>query len=811
MRGTEADGNVIGGETEQVSSVSKSSLDIKLSESVSADKSDASDATDASNENETDETSSSNNVDMHDDDAKQSNEPVTTSDDETISDVEVHVSDDSSMSENQESSVDGAFNDMPDTPPMSVNDDHSVEDSDVTDDDSVTSEAEASDAEIELPDVSEATASEMMPKLDTAMSDDTVENVTGDTVDISDDAENDAESPDDNDDAASPDVYHHEVNQLVDSENVSSDDTSSTDVSVSDAVVDASTDVDMQGDADKTTVVVPVASSGHVQPSGTSSDKLLTQIQAFEKIKELAKSQKEASKADASDDKQPDASAASSQGKSQHEPKSDHASIDKSITVRKHECGDSETNADKVSHSSAKKPQKPSQPVRSTVERIEATAKQSKQQSDKKNASARPQQQPFDAQKPKVDKNMSVVKHLQQQSDHTDEKPDADLSVVKHGETQKPSEQSMMVHKAHRANVRGGKRKFRKPSFIRHAAVASVGIVAVCGMVLGFTPIGNAFAQQVEAIVTHAVSNDAAAEQTRKEQLAKEAAEAKAKSEEEARVAAEQEKQEAAIEAYTQLLLSQQENSNVPVEDTTNESDTSEDDEKANQEEAEAQALKQAQEQAQKAKNNAEQAQQEAEQQQREYEKEAQDRQRQAELAAQSARAEAERQLAAQEAAELEAKSEWESAQAKAAEARQKMLAEEASIRAQNYRNVVEIEGNYVNYTYQPNIAVAPAKGCAAWKNHGDVNDDEGTYFVGHNPGPFTCVMSLRNGDRVTVWDNDGNARTYHVVDVFDVSRSTMFLDIVDRTMNRGESVTLQTCKNSAQYRIVVALPAETE
>ena len=71
--------------------------------------------------------------------------------------------------------------------------------------------------------------------------------------------------------------------------------------------------------------------------------------------------------------------------------------------------------------------------------------------------------------------------------------------------------------------------------------------------------------------------------------------------------------------------------------------------------------------------------------------------------------------------------------------------------------------------------------------------------------------MSLRNGDRVTVWDNDGNARTYHVVDVFDVSRSTMFLDIVDRTMNRGESVTLQTCKNSAQYRIVVALPAETE
>lgn len=806
MRGTEADGNVIGGETEQVSSVSKSSLDIELSESVSADKNDASDATNASNENETNDTTSSDNVDMHDDDTKQSNEPVPTSDDETMSDVEAHVSDDSSMSENQESSVDGAFNDMPDTPPMSVDDEHSVEAFDVTDDASVTSETEASDAEIELPDVSEATASEMMPKLDTAMSDDTVEDATSGTVGVGDTAEKRTESPDDNDDAASPDAHPHEVSQSGNSEVAPSPDTPA-----SDTARDDTTDVDTQNDTDKTTVIVPVSSSGHVQPSGTSSDKLLAQIQAFEKIKELAKSQKEAPKADASDDKQPDASAASSQGKSQHEPKSDHASIDKSITVRKHECGDSETNADKVSHSSAKKPQKPPQPVRSTVERIEATAKQSKQQSDKKNASARPQQQPVDTQKPKVDKNMSVVKHSQQQSDHTDEKPDADLSVVKHGETHKPSEQSMMIHKARKSNVRGGQRKFRKPSFIRHAAVASVGIVAVCSMVLGFTPIGNAFAQQVEAIVTHAVSNDAAAEQARKEQLAKEAAEAKAKSEEEARVAAEQEKQEAAIEAYTQLLLSQQENSNVPVEDTTSDDDTSDEDEKAAQEAAEAQALKQAQEQAQKAKNNAEQAQQEAEQQQREYEKEAQDRQRQAELAAQSARAEAERQLAAQEAAELEAKSEWESAQAKAAEARQKKLDEEASIRAQNYRNVVEIEGNYVNYTYQPNIAVAPAKGCAAWKNHGDVNDDEGTYFVGHNPGPFTCVMSLRNGDRVTVWDNDGNARTYHVVDVFDVSRSTMFLDIVDRTMNRGESVTLQTCKNSAQYRIVVALPAETE
>ena len=810
MRGAEADGNVIGGETEQVSSVSKSSLDIELSESVSADKSDASDATDASNENETDETSPSNNVDMHDDDVAHINEQVTTSDDEMRSDVDMHGSNDADVSELQSSTVDGAFDDMPDTPPMSVGDE---QDSyvDAVDDASVASKSKASDAEIELPDVSEATASGMAPKLDTAMSDDTVKDATGDTVDISDDAENDTELPDDSDDTASPDVHNHEVDQSIDSENVSSANTPSTDTPVSDTVVDAATDVDMQGDADKTTVVVPVAGSGHVQPSGASPDKLLSQIQAFERIKELAKSQKETSKADASDDKQHDASAASSQDKPKHEPKDD-ASIDTSITVRKHECGDNETNADKISHSSAKKPQKPSQPVRSTVERTEATTRQPKQQSDKKKASVRPQQQPSDSQKPKVDEKMSVVKNSHQQSDHTDKKPDtADMSVIKHGDTPKPSEQSMMVHKARKSNVRSEHRKFRKPSFIRHAAVASVGIIAVCGLLLGFTPIGNAFAQQVEAIVTHAVSNDAAAEQARKEQLAKEAAEAKAKSEEDARVAAEQEKQEAAIDAYTQLLLSQQENSNVPADDTTNESDTSEDDEKANQEETEAQALKQAQEQAQKAKNNAEQAQQDAEQQQREYEKEAQDRQRKAELAAQSARAEAERKLAAQEAAELEAKSEWESAQAKAAEARQRKLDEEASIRAQNYRNVVEIEGNYVNYTYQPNIAVAPARGCAAWKNHGDVNDDEGTYFVGHNPGPFTCVMSLRNGDRVTIWDNDGNARTYHVVDVFDVSRSTMFLDIVDRTMNRGESVTLQTCKNSAQYRIVVALPAETE
>ena len=67
-------------------------------------------------------------------------------------------------------------------------------------------------------------------------------------------------------------------------------------------------------------------------------------------------------------------------------------------------------------------------------------------------------------------------------------------------------------------------------------------------------------------------------------------------------------------------------------------------------------------------------------------------------------------------------------------------------------------------------------------------------YFIGHNPGDFTCVMTLKNGDPVTVCDSDGNTRTYSVVDEFIVPDDTYWEDIQSRVTDYGESIILQTC-----------------
>lgn len=80
-------------------------------------------------------------------------------------------------------------------------------------------------------------------------------------------------------------------------------------------------------------------------------------------------------------------------------------------------------------------------------------------------------------------------------------------------------------------------------------------------------------------------------------------------------------------------------------------------------------------------------------------------------------------------------------------------------------------------------------------------------YFIGHNPGDFTCVMTLKNGDPVTVCDSDGSTRTYSVVDEFIVPDGTYWEDIQSRVTDYGESIILQTCcGDNAHYRVVIAV-----
>lgn len=118
----------------------------------------------------------------------------------------------------------------------------------------------------------------------------------------------------------------------------------------------------------------------------------------------------------------------------------------------------------------------------------------------------------------------------------------------------------------------------------------------------------------------------------------------------------------------------------------------------------------------------------------------------------------------------------------------------------------VNVAGTVVGYADAYRASTAPASGAGLWMGSDSTTDGSWAYFIGHNPGPFHCVMGLGQGAAVTVCDGSGNARTYHVVDVFTVPDTTYWEEIQGRVTSHGESVILQTCVgDNASYRIVVA------
>ena len=120
--------------------------------------------------------------------------------------------------------------------------------------------------------------------------------------------------------------------------------------------------------------------------------------------------------------------------------------------------------------------------------------------------------------------------------------------------------------------------------------------------------------------------------------------------------------------------------------------------------------------------------------------------------------------------------------------------------------DTIDVNGTEMSYAPSFETASAPATGAGLWMGSDSTTDGTWGYFIGHNPGPFTCVMSLKNGDPVTVCDGDGHMRTYHVVDEFVVPDTTYWEDIQSRVTTYGESIILQTCcGDNAHYRVVVA------
>lgn len=121
--------------------------------------------------------------------------------------------------------------------------------------------------------------------------------------------------------------------------------------------------------------------------------------------------------------------------------------------------------------------------------------------------------------------------------------------------------------------------------------------------------------------------------------------------------------------------------------------------------------------------------------------------------------------------------------------------------------STILVDGDYVPYVQGSELDVEPpASTASTWFGDGSVDDDRHTYFIGHNPGVFKNVMNLQVGDKVTVWDDAGNKRVYHVYDTLVLSKTSNFYDYEERVAPLGETITLQTCCGDNQtVRCVMA------
>lgn len=117
---------------------------------------------------------------------------------------------------------------------------------------------------------------------------------------------------------------------------------------------------------------------------------------------------------------------------------------------------------------------------------------------------------------------------------------------------------------------------------------------------------------------------------------------------------------------------------------------------------------------------------------------------------------------------------------------------------------MLSIAGTMVSYIDCHN-GPTPNTGAGIWMGSDSTTDGSYGYFIGHNPGSFSCVMNLGMGSSVTVWDSNGDQRTYNVVDIFEVARDSHWSDVSPRVTCYGEAVAMQTC-NGDCYRIVVAV-----
>lgn len=129
------------------------------------------------------------------------------------------------------------------------------------------------------------------------------------------------------------------------------------------------------------------------------------------------------------------------------------------------------------------------------------------------------------------------------------------------------------------------------------------------------------------------------------------------------------------------------------------------------------------------------------------------------------------------------------------------------SKKASKRTNTLHFLNEYVPFVQgTSDDTTAPARTASTWGGTGDVNDNQNTYFIGHNPGVFNEVMNLQIGDEITVWDASGKKRTYYVFDTLTLPNATNYYTYETRIAPLGETITLQTCcADNKNVRCVMA------
>ncbi len=125
--------------------------------------------------------------------------------------------------------------------------------------------------------------------------------------------------------------------------------------------------------------------------------------------------------------------------------------------------------------------------------------------------------------------------------------------------------------------------------------------------------------------------------------------------------------------------------------------------------------------------------------------------------------------------------------------------------------SMVSFLGQNIPFIDSTGADEAPATGSGTWVGSGDVNDGKPTYFIGHNPGDFSGVLNLDIGAAITIFDNNGNKKIYHVVELIDIDDYGDNLNvsgdnITDRVLYANEEqIALQTCLSDSTNRVVLA------